>query len=222
MHQTLSAVAMLAFPATFGVGLVTGNLCDTWWLWALPAADGARGLLCQTTCLVLVQAGGILVKGKQASSQQAVSVSEPYGEVGNIITPMGPLLADVIIQTHLAWSPIYLIENFSTTPHPHHGKHTLSTTPHLPDGNIHLVPHPSTWWNTHLFPHPLNLIGNAHLIPHPIYLMGTHTWYHTPSTWWEHTLGTPLQLMMMYAIPSLVTKGSAVQMVSSKHPLTEI
>ena len=194
MHQTLSAVAMLAFPATFGVGLVTGNLCDTWWLWALPAADGARGWLCQTTCLVLVQAGGILVKGKQASSQQAVSVSEPYGEVGNIITPMGPLLADVIIQTHLAWSPIYLIENFSTTPHPHHGKHTLSTTPHLPDGNIHLVPHPiylmehtlvptpsQPHWKCTLDTTPHLPDGNTHLVPHPIYLMGTHTWHPTPA-----------------------------------------
>ena len=98
------------------------------------------------------------------------------------------------LQTHLAWSPIYLIENFGTTPHPHHGKHTLSTTPHLPDGNTHLVPHPIYLMEHTLVPtpspphrkHTLDTTphlpdGNTHLVPHPIYLMGTYTWHPTPA-----------------------------------------
>ena len=76
----------------------------------LPAADGARGGSRRASCLVLVPTGGNLMKEKQASSQQQCRSVSPTVKVGNIITPMGPLLAAVITA------------------------HTLGMTPNLPDG----------------------------------------------------------------------------------------
>ena len=76
----------------------------------LPAADGARGGSRRASRLVLVRTGGILMKEKQASSQQQCRSVSPTVKVGNIITPMGPLLAAVITAN------------------------TLGMTPHLPDG----------------------------------------------------------------------------------------
>ena len=76
----------------------------------LPAADVARGGSLRASRLVLVPTGGILMKEKQASSQQQCRSVSPTVKVGNIITPMGPLLAAVITV------------------------HTLGMTPHVPDG----------------------------------------------------------------------------------------
>ena len=76
----------------------------------LPAADGARGGSRRASRLVLVPTGGNPMKEKQASSQQQCRSVSPTVKVGNIITPMGPLLAVVITA------------------------HTLGMTPNLPDG----------------------------------------------------------------------------------------
>ena len=76
----------------------------------LPAADVARGGSRQASRLVLVPTGGNPMKEKQASSQQQCRSVSPTVKVGNIITPMGPLLAAVITA------------------------HTLGMTPNLPDG----------------------------------------------------------------------------------------